>query len=157
MQTSPICLTITAFQNGGLLGALLCDIGNLLNQGLFPQPNPRRPERYRPEHTAHGTDEPAEWRIGELLNAVLTAITLGTTHHTCAILNLELGPVNLTLLGLNVILDNCSNGPVTVTITAVTGHGNLLGNLLCELLGNGAISLGTTLQNIVNLITGLLG
>ena len=92
-----------------------------------------------------------------MLNAVLTAITLGTTHHTCAILNLELGPVNLTLLGLNVILDNCSNGPVTVTITAVTGHGNLLGNLLCELLGNGAISLGTTLQNIVNLITGLLG
>ena len=87
----------------------------------------------------------------------MTAITLGTTHHTCAILNLELGPVNLTLLGLNVILDNCSNGPVTVTITAVTGHGNLLGNLLCELLGNGAISLGTTLQNIVNLITGLLG
>ena len=34
VQTSPICLTITAYQNGGLLGALLCDIANLLNGGL---------------------------------------------------------------------------------------------------------------------------
>src|SRR5204862_4733970 len=32
--TSPICLTITAIQGGGLLGDLLCSVGNLLNQGL---------------------------------------------------------------------------------------------------------------------------
>ena len=50
----------------------------------------------------------------------------------CNILNLSLGPVDLTLLGLNVHLDNCNNGPVTVSVTAVPGAGNLLGNLLCD-------------------------
>jgi hypothetical protein len=51
----------------------------------------------------------------------------------CPILHLSLGPVNLNLLGLQVDLDNCANGPVTVDITAVQGPGNLLGNLLCSL------------------------
>src|SRR5581483_1919427 len=46
------------------------------------------------------------------------------------LLNLSLGPINLTLLGLNVKLDNCANGPVTVTVSAQPGPGNLLGNLL---------------------------
>jgi hypothetical protein len=40
----------------------------------------------------------------------------------CAILNLELGPVDLTLLGLNVHLDDCDDGPVTVDITARRGQ-----------------------------------
>jgi hypothetical protein len=30
VQTSPICLTITAFHGGGLLGDLLCSVANLL-------------------------------------------------------------------------------------------------------------------------------
>src|SRR5438105_4704391 len=34
VQTSPICLTITAYQGGGLLGDLLCSVANLLNGGL---------------------------------------------------------------------------------------------------------------------------
>ena len=38
VQTSPICLQITATPGGGLLGDLLCSLGNLLNQGLtLPQ------------------------------------------------------------------------------------------------------------------------
>lgn len=53
----------------------------------------------------------------------------------CDILNLSLGPIDLDLLGLVVILDNCEGGPVTVDITAVPGEGNLLGNLLCNLAG----------------------
>jgi hypothetical protein len=68
---------------------------------------------------------------------------------------LELGPLALNLLGLEVILDNCSAGPVIVDITGETGLGNLLGNLLCELLGGG-INLGATLQGILNALTGLL-
>ena len=46
-----------------------------------------------------------------------------------------MGPLNLNLLGLGVHLDNCSNGPVTVTVSAVSGPGNLLGNLLTDLSG----------------------
>src|SRR5207247_267277 len=34
VKTSPICLTITAYAGGGLLGDLLCQVGNLLNGGL---------------------------------------------------------------------------------------------------------------------------
>jgi hypothetical protein len=94
--------------------------------------------------------------LDNLYQAVLTLITRPGTHHTCAILHLELGPLNLTLLGLNVVLDNCANGAITVDITAVTGRGNLLGNLLCELLGGGLINLGATLQGILNQIIGLL-
>src|SRR5438477_2357096 len=46
VQTSPICLTITATQGGGLLGNLLCSLGQALRNGLtLPQaiaisPNP---------------------------------------------------------------------------------------------------------------------
>ena len=95
--------------------------------------------------------------LSNLLNATLTSIHQQVgIHHTCAILHLELGPLDLTLLGLNVVLDNCANGAITVDITAVTGQGHLLGNLLCELLGDNLINLGATLQAILNQIIGLL-
>jgi hypothetical protein len=44
------------------------------------------------------------------------------------------GPLNLNLLGLEVNLDNCAGGPVTVDISAVPGSGNLLGNLLNSII-----------------------
>jgi hypothetical protein len=50
----------------------------------------------------------------------------------CALLNLSLGPVYLDVLGLQVALDDCNGGPITLDITAVEGEGNLLGNLLCS-------------------------
>ena len=34
VQTSPICLDITAVPGGGLLGNLLCNVSGLLNQGM---------------------------------------------------------------------------------------------------------------------------
>ena len=46
----------------------------------------------------------------------------------CPILHLELGPLDLNLLGLVVHLDR-----VVLDITAVPGAGNLLGNLLCAI------------------------
>src|SRR5215213_8377653 len=46
---------------------------------------------------------------------------------TCQILHLELGPLDLDLLGLQVHLDR-----VVLDITAQSGTGNLLGNLLCS-------------------------
>jgi hypothetical protein len=48
----------------------------------------------------------------------------------CSILNLDLGPLNLDLLGLVIDL-----APVSLDITAVPGAGNLLGNLLCAVAG----------------------
>ncbi len=41
--------------------------------------------------------------------------------------------MNLSLLGLNVSLDNCAGKAVTLDIGAQPGPGNLLGNLLNSL------------------------
>lgn len=75
------------------------------------------------------------------------------THLACEILHLELGPLDLDLLGLVVHLDQ-----VVLDISAVPGAGNLLGNLLCAVtnLLNGT---GTLLQiaNLLNQILELLG
>jgi hypothetical protein len=66
----------------------------------------------------------------------------------CNILNLTLGPLNLNLLGLVVTLNE-----VHLTITAVPGVGNLLGNLLCDvaglLNGGGALSEISALLNSI--------
>jgi hypothetical protein len=75
----------------------------------------------------------------------------------CDILNLDLGPINLDLLGLQVDLSE-----VLLDITAVRGAGNLLGNLLCAVTGllDGAGLLGgigTALDNLLGVINGLLG
>ena len=48
----------------------------------------------------------------------------------CKILTLDLGPLNLDVLGLVIDL-----APVSLDITAVPGPGNLLGNLLCAVAG----------------------
>jgi hypothetical protein len=48
----------------------------------------------------------------------------------CDVLFLDLGPIHLDLLGLTVDLSE-----VVLDINAVPGAGNLLGNLLCALLG----------------------
>ena len=53
-----------------------------------------------------------------------------TAAATCPILNLELGPLHLDLLGLVVDLNR-----VVLTIVAESGAGNLLGNLLCAVTG----------------------
>jgi hypothetical protein len=49
---------------------------------------------------------------------------------SCGILHLELGPLDLDLLGLVVHLDR-----VVLDISAAPGAGNLLGNLLCAVAG----------------------
>jgi len=49
---------------------------------------------------------------------------------SCDILFLDLGPIHLDLLGL--VLDVSQ---ITIDLNGVTGGGNLLGNLLCALLG----------------------
>jgi len=75
----------------------------------------------------------------------------------CEILELVLGPLNLSVLGLNVSLDDCNGGPVQVCISASRGEG-LLGNLLCGL--SNADVLNLTLADIATVLrraTALLG
>ena len=81
------------------------------------------------------------------------------TPGACSILSLDLGPLDLNLLGLRVALD-----PVVLLIEAVPGAGELLGNLLCAVAGllDGGLGgvlgglLGNLLTAIANLLNGLL-
>lgn len=75
---------------------------------------------------------------------------------SCTILNLTLGPIFLNLLGLVV-----QTNTIHLTITAVPGPGNLLGNLLCAVanLLNGTGTgggLSTAIQNLLNQINAIL-
>ncbi|PZF79466.1 hypothetical protein [Jiangella anatolica] len=63
----------------------------------------------------------------------------------CPILHLELGPLDLNLLGLRVQLNQ-----VVLDITAIPGPGNLLGNLLCAIAGLlDGVDLGSTLGRLL--------
>ena len=67
--------------------------------------------------------------VGTVRNAAAELVLAGRKA-TCSILHLELGPLDLDLLGLVVHLNK-----VVLDITAVPGPGNLLGNLLCAIAG----------------------
>jgi hypothetical protein len=78
------------------------------------------------------------------------------SQQVCDILLLELGPIDLDLLGLVV---NVS--PITINIDAEQGTGNLLGNLLCAVAGlldpDGASDLTQALARLLNRILSILG
>lgn len=155
VDTSDICLAITAESGpGNLLGNLLCDVSHLLDQGVSLSTILGGLTSTQLSSLTGG--------LTSLLNGVLGNLTApsavtgvgGITAGACDILNLSLGPVDLNLLGLDVHLDNCANGPVTLDITAQPGAGNLLGNLLCtvsHLLDNGASP--TAVQSLLNRIS----
>jgi len=89
--------------------------------------------------------------IDQDFTAVLGSLT-GADSGKCAILHLDLGPLNLDLLGLQVDLSE-----IILDINAQPGPGNLLGNLLCAvagLLDNGPAG---ALNNLLSIINGLLG
>jgi hypothetical protein len=122
VDTSPICLDITANNGGGLLGNLLCSLSNDLS-GILAAPSA------------------LQNLIGQVLSGTLNSPKAAHGHAPpttdvctgqCDILDLTLGPVNLNLLGLHVSLDNCSGGPVQVCVSATASEG-LLGSVLCSL------------------------
>jgi hypothetical protein len=97
--------------------------------------------------------------VGTLTNAVSGAtqsvnqqITLPVLDATgsCEILDLTLGPLDLDLLGLVVHLDQ-----VHLNITAESGPGNLLGNLLCAVAG--LLDANTSTNLLATLLNRLLG
>jgi hypothetical protein len=80
-------------------------------------------------------------------------VTHAANANSCRILNLVLGPLHLNLLGLVVNLNR-----VHLTITAVRGPSNLLGNLLCAVanLLNGSAPAASQ-AGLLNDVTGALG
>ena len=70
----------------------------------------------------------------------------------CPILHLDLGPLALDLLGLHIDLSR-----VILDITAVSGAGNLLGNLLCAVTGllDNPTGLAALLNQILAILSGL--
>jgi hypothetical protein len=150
--TSPICLEVTAFEGGGLLGDLLCSVANLLAADT-PLSAVLTQLQQQGDLTRFLNG------LTSLLDQVFDRITANTSlaGATCSVLSLELGPLELNLLGLEVALDDCSNGPVTVDITAIQG-GGLLGDLLCGLANllnsNGS---ATAIRALLFQITQVLG
>jgi hypothetical protein len=90
--------------------------------------------------------------IGTVTNLPITLPVTNITG-TCDILHLELGPLDLNLLGLVVHLDQ-----IVLDIDAQQGPGNLLGNLLCAVAGlldsNGPLS---GIARLLNQILRILG
>jgi len=162
VDTSEICLNITAQPGpGNLLGNLLSGVAHSLDQGL--------------------SLSQILGQIGSDVNTLTTGLTgllngalgqLTTTANAAAgaavttagstnILHLAVGPLNLNLLGLQVNLDNCHGGPVTVDVGAQAGPGNLLGNLLGGLShlldGNANLqAISNSLNRIANEIGAIL-
>ena len=94
---------------------------------------------------------------GNVVRTIVTPVTVPVTNAaaagSCDVLNLVLGPLHLDLLGLVIDLNQ-----VVLNITAQTGAGNLLGNLLCTITGLlDAGALGGRLVGALNQLIGVLG
>jgi len=147
VDTSPICLDITAFRNRGLLGELLCGLagGNL---GLLGSPD-----------LLAGLSDILNTALGRARTAAPGQSDGSVCTGDCEVLDLVLGPLTLNLLGVQVKLDDCNNGPVEVCVSATASEG-LLGQLLCGLADGGLlgdISLGTILDFIEAAVAALPG
>jgi hypothetical protein len=129
IDTSEICLNITAQSgSGNLLGNLLAGIAHSLDAGQTQTQSLGNLSTTDLNTVTTG--------LTNLLNGSLSHLTAPqspssvTSSGTTNIMHLPVGPVNLNLLGLQVNLDNCHAGPITVDVSAQSGAGNLLGNLL---------------------------
>lgn len=137
-----VVLSVTGKAHGGVLGSLFCKLAHSQVKGR------RAAVRTLNENLRHHPLTPLSFSV-PLSKRVVAA---QSPSPTCQVLNLILGPLNLNLLGLVVTLNQ-----VHLTITAVPGAGNLLGNLLCSLVGllNGGGSL-SAISALLNSILALL-
>ncbi len=78
------------------------------------------------------------------------AIPAAVTQATCDILHLDLGPLDLNILGLQINLSQ-----IVLDITAQSGAGNLLGNLLCAVAN--LLNSPGPLADLLNRILAILG
>jgi hypothetical protein len=133
-EGGPVVVDIDAFAGEGILGDLLCGIAGLLDGGLDLG-------------DILGGLEPLEvTALTDAVQAILNNLFEnllsaeggpsvaqhdGPGAHACDILSLEL-PDGLTLSVLGLVVDTSG---ICLDIHAERGGGNLLGNLLCGLLG----------------------
>jgi hypothetical protein len=161
VQTSPICLAVTAIEGAGRLGDVLCNVANLRQSGVPLADILAR--LASPELTALLDG------LADLLNSVLDLATSnnllnqsrGLIQASCPVLHLSVGPVVMIQSGLVIELDDCAGGPVTVTITVSPGIGRL-GYLLCsmtELLNHEAAprAIQQSLWNFTRLLEDFVG
>lgn len=94
---------------------------------------------------------PAGYRVSAQSQRVNQQVALPAqvTNATCQVLNLTLGPLDLDLLGLRVQLNQ-----INLDITAESGRGKLLGNLLC---GVANLLNPLDLSGLINLLNRILG
>lgn len=78
------------------------------------------------------------------------SLPAAVTQATCEILHLDLGPLSLDLLGLQIDLSR-----IVLDITAQSGAGNLLGNLLCSVAN--LLNSPSALADLLNRILAALG
>jgi len=130
----PVVLDIDAFAGEGILGDLLCGIAGLLDGGL--DLGDILDDLSATELTA------LTGAVQAILNSLFENLLSadggasvaqhgGPGPHACDILSLEL-PDGLTLSVLGLVVDTSG---ICLDIHAERGGGNLLGNLLCSLLG----------------------
>ena len=98
--------------------------------------------------TATNTVTGATQTVNQLVTLPVTNLS-----GTCQILHLELGPINLDVLGLRI-----QTNRIVLDITAQSGPGNLLGNLLCGITGLlDANAPANAVTRVLNQLLGLLG
>lgn len=100
------------------------------------------------------TDAVTGAEVAQVSEPVAVPVDLQQSAAECQLLNLVLGPLHLDLLGLVIDLNQ-----VVLTITAVPGAGNLLGNLLCAVAGllDGPLGTNGLLNQIATLLNRILG
>jgi hypothetical protein len=90
--------------------------------------------------------------LGNVIATVTQAVTVPLeVSGSCTILHLDIGPISLNVLGLQV-----TTNEIIIDVTAQSGPGQLVGNLVCavsHLLDNPS----TTLQGIASLLNAILG
>ena len=145
VDTTPIDLSIVAHSGTGLvLGNLITDLSNLFNPPL--------PDKL----TIDTINTALENLLGEVNAQIPNIGSSPTTTPTLPangeqIVSLTLAPINLNLLGLML-----QTSQIQVNANAITGNGELLGNVLTTLLN----TLGATPQNLTTLsndLNALLG
>jgi hypothetical protein len=95
-----------------------------------------------------GTQMDSSGNTRNIASTVRLPVDPSLTTATCSVLHLVLGPLNLNLLGLVIHLNQ-----VVLDISAQSGPGNLLGNLLCNL--SNALS-SSSLANAAILLNDIL-
>ena len=120
--------------------------GRVINPDVSYQP---ALDRLRISGILAGTATPGGATTERVRQEFRTQLSVSQQRRECEILDLDIGRIHLDLLGLVVNIE-----PIHINVTAVPGAGNLLGNLLCALVGlldnlNG--------PDLANFLDGLLG